>query len=141
MTACQCDARECGSWVVTACSPAAEAGPPRSSSNEWLCGAADAAQTPAISAAPKSLWVNASFRTHPRVWEGASEVNLGSRVRAGVGRAQVTAKWTFYTFSGWQRTGQDAQSVVQNPGLRDPAYPADDYSLPNGSPRSGIRRV
>jgi uncharacterized protein (TIGR03437 family) len=46
---------------------------------------------------------------------------------------------TFYTFSAWQQTvGEDAQSVVQNPGFANPAYPADDYSLPKGSPGVGF---
>jgi len=50
-----------------------------------------------------------------------------------------TAKWTFYTFAGWQKTvGEDALSVVQNPGFNNPAYPADDYSLPKGSPGVGF---
>jgi len=47
--------------------------------------------------------------------------------------------WTFYTFSGWQQTvGEDVHSVVQNPGFANPAYPADDYSLPKGSPGAGF---
>ena len=46
--------------------------------------------------------------------------------------------WTFYNFAGWQKLGEDAQSVVQNPGFKNPAYPADDYSLPNGSPGVGF---
>jgi len=47
--------------------------------------------------------------------------------------------WTFYTFAGWQKSaGEDAQSVVQNPGFNNPAYPADDYSLPKGSPGAGF---
>jgi len=46
--------------------------------------------------------------------------------------------WTFYTFSGWQGIGEDLQSVVQNPGFNNPAYPADDYSLPKGSPSAGF---
>jgi len=46
---------------------------------------------------------------------------------------------TFYTFLGWQQTvGEDAQSAVQNPGFANPAYPADDYSLPKGSPGFGF---
>ncbi|MDR3699176.1 MAG: right-handed parallel beta-helix repeat-containing protein [Candidatus Sulfopaludibacter sp.] len=46
---------------------------------------------------------------------------------------------TFYTFPAWQQTvGEDAQSAVQNPGFANPAYPADDYSLPNGSPGFGF---
>ena len=49
------------------------------------------------------------------------------------------AAWTFYTFAGWQKNaGEDAQSVVQNPGFNNPAYPADDYSLPKGSPGVGF---
>jgi len=47
--------------------------------------------------------------------------------------------WTFYTFSAWQQmVGEDVQSVVQNPGFNNPAYPADDYSLPKGSPGVGF---
>jgi len=46
--------------------------------------------------------------------------------------------WTFYTFSGWQQLGEDAQSVVQDPGFANPAYPADDFSLPKGSPGAGF---
>lgn len=60
---------------------------------------------------------------------------------AGAGSSPCTsntAKWTFYTFGGWQKTGEDAQSVVQNPGFNNPAYPADDYSLPKGSPGVGF---
>src|SRR5208337_563445 len=48
------------------------------------------------------------------------------------------ATWTFFTFSGWQGLGEDAQSVVQNPGFNNPAWPADDYSLPKGSPGVGF---
>jgi len=61
---------------------------------------------------------------------------------AGAGSSPCTsntAKWTFYTFAGWQKTvGEDALSVVQNPGFNNPAYPADDYSLPKGSPGVGF---
>jgi uncharacterized protein (TIGR03437 family) len=47
--------------------------------------------------------------------------------------------YSFYTFAQWQQTvGEDAQSVVQNPGFNNPAYPADDYSLPKGSPGVGF---
>ncbi|MGO9254770.1 MAG: hypothetical protein ACLQU1_00485, partial [Bryobacteraceae bacterium] len=48
------------------------------------------------------------------------------------------SKYTFLTFAGWQKTGEDVQSVVQNPGFANPAYPADDYSLPKGSPGVGF---
>ncbi len=47
--------------------------------------------------------------------------------------------YTFYTFANWQQSlGEDLQSVVQNPRFNNPAYPADDYSLPNGSPGVGF---
>jgi hypothetical protein len=47
--------------------------------------------------------------------------------------------WTFYTFAQWQQSvGEDGQSVVQNPGFANPSYPADDYSLPQGSPGVGF---
>jgi uncharacterized protein (TIGR03437 family) len=50
-----------------------------------------------------------------------------------------TSDYTFFTFAGWQQqVGEDAQSVVQNPGFNSPAYPTDDYSLPNGSPGVGF---
>jgi hypothetical protein len=48
-----------------------------------------------------------------------------------------TNTWTFYTFSGWQALGEDlSSSTTTNPGFNAPAYPTDDYSLPNGSPNS-----
>jgi hypothetical protein len=46
--------------------------------------------------------------------------------------------WMYYTFAGWQGLGEDAQGVVQNPGFNNPAYPADDYTLPKGSPGVGF---
>jgi uncharacterized protein (TIGR03437 family) len=50
-----------------------------------------------------------------------------------------TNNWTFFTFAGWQQTeGEDLGSVVQNPGFNNPAYPADDYTLPKGSPGIGF---
>jgi uncharacterized protein (TIGR03437 family) len=50
-----------------------------------------------------------------------------------------TNDWTFYTFAAWQQTvGEDLHSVVQNPGFNNPVYPADDYSLPKGSPGAGF---
>jgi len=51
----------------------------------------------------------------------------------------TTNDYTFYTFTQWQaQVGEDAHSVVQNPGFNNPAYPADDYSLPKGSPGAGF---
>jgi hypothetical protein len=50
-----------------------------------------------------------------------------------------TNDWTFYAFAAWQQTaGEDLHSVVQNPGFANPVYPADDYSLPKGSPGVGF---
>ncbi|HUK12171.1 MAG TPA: right-handed parallel beta-helix repeat-containing protein [Thermoanaerobaculaceae bacterium] len=47
--------------------------------------------------------------------------------------------YTFYTFAGWQeQVGEDAHSVVQDPGFADPTYPADDFSLLHGSPGVGF---
>ena len=46
--------------------------------------------------------------------------------------------WTNYTFAGWQALGEDVQSAVRNPGFNNPAYPADDFSLPKGSPGFGF---
>jgi hypothetical protein len=48
------------------------------------------------------------------------------------------SKLTFLTFAGWQKFGEDALSVVQNPGFNNPVYPVDDYSLPKGSPGVGF---
>jgi hypothetical protein len=45
---------------------------------------------------------------------------------------------TFASFSAWQSgTGEDAGSVVQNPGFVSPSYPDDDYTL-KGSPGVGF---
>ena len=46
--------------------------------------------------------------------------------------------WKYYTFALWQGLGEDAQGVVQNPGFNNPSYPADDYTLPKGSPGVGF---
>jgi hypothetical protein len=48
------------------------------------------------------------------------------------------AKLNFFPLSGWQKIGEDMQSVVQNPGFANAAWPADDYSLPGGSPGKGF---
>ncbi|HUA86373.1 MAG TPA: IPT/TIG domain-containing protein [Bryobacteraceae bacterium] len=50
-----------------------------------------------------------------------------------------TNDWTFYTFAAWQsNVNEDVQSIVANPGFNNPAFPADDYSLPKGSPGAGF---
>ena len=47
--------------------------------------------------------------------------------------------WTFYTFLQSQaQLGEDANSTIKNPGFANPAYPNDDFSLPNGSPGVGF---
>ena len=46
--------------------------------------------------------------------------------------------WNYYTFAGWQGQGEDTQGVVKNPDFKNPSYPADDFTLPNGSPGAGF---
>jgi hypothetical protein len=50
--------------------------------------------------------------------------------------------WTFYYFRSptpaWLSLGEDTGSVVKDPGFKKPAYPHDDYSLPNGPPFKGF---
>jgi len=46
--------------------------------------------------------------------------------------------WTWFTFAGWQGLGEDTTGLVKNPEFRNPIYPADDYSLPDGSPGVGF---
>ncbi len=51
----------------------------------------------------------------------------------------TSSNWTYYNFAGWQGLGEDLSSIAtQNPGFANPAYPNDDYSLPNGSPGVGF---
>lgn len=51
----------------------------------------------------------------------------------------TSSNWTYYNFSGWQGLGEDLASTAStNPGFANPAYPNDDYSLPNGSPGYGF---
>jgi uncharacterized protein (TIGR03437 family) len=57
---------------------------------------------------------------------------------AGVANPCSSAEWAFVNLAGWQKIGEDVTSVVQNPGFNNPAYPADDYSLPRGSPGVGF---
>jgi hypothetical protein len=78
--------------------------------------------------------VDGAFASDP----DAFHVQPGAGADAASPCSSITTKWTFYTFAGWQKTGEDAQSVVQNPGFNNPAYPADDYTLPQGSPGVGF---
>jgi hypothetical protein len=43
-----------------------------------------------------------------------------------------------FNFAGWQGFDEDDQSAVRNPHFKNPAYPADDYSLPQGAPIPGF---
>ena len=40
--------------------------------------------------------------------------------------------------AGDPNPGEDPGSVVKNPGFNNPTYPADDYSLPGGTPGVGF---
>jgi hypothetical protein len=53
-------------------------------------------------------------------------------------RVTNTAKWMLETFAAWQAIGEDATSVMQNPGFNNPAYPADDYTLV-AAPAAGFK--
>ena len=49
--------------------------------------------------------------------------------------------WNYYTFAGWQGLGEDVQSVVKNPGFKNPTYPADALFATQRLARSGFRGV
>ena len=76
-----------------------------------------------------------SFGSDPKAF--AVQPNPGNATKSPC--ASNTNEWTFYTFAQWQQSvGEDLHSLVQNPGFKNPAYPADDFSLPNGSPGVGF---
>jgi len=75
------------------------------------------------------------FATDPQAFHVQPAVVSQSNLCFG---AAAQTKWTTYMFAGWQATGEDTQSIVQDPGFKNPAYPADDYSLPGGSPGAGF---
>jgi len=75
------------------------------------------------------------FATDPQAFHVQPTVVSQSNLCFG---AAAETKWTSYTFAGWQATGEDTQSIVQDPHFRNPVYPADDYSLPGGSPGVGF---
>jgi uncharacterized protein (TIGR03437 family) len=77
---------------------------------------------------------DSGFATDPKAFR--VQTNAGSGPNAPCSDQQTA--WTFYTFSGWQALGEDPQSSVQDPGFANPGYPADDYSLPKGSPGVGF---
>ena len=74
---------------------------------------------------------DAAFATDPQ----AFHVQQSLDASGGCGNNKL---WAYYTFAGWQGIGEDSHSVVQNPGFNNPAYPADDYTLPKGSPGVGF---
>jgi hypothetical protein len=49
-----------------------------------------------------------------------------------------TLRSTPLTISRDGKNSVRTQSVSQNPGFNNPAYPTDDYSLPKGSPGVGF---
>ncbi len=72
--------------------------------------------------------INGTFQTATKAFH--VQTKDGSSALCTVG----TNTRTFYTFSGWQGLGEDlAGSANTNPGFNNPGYPADDYSLPDGS--------
>jgi Right handed beta helix region len=71
----------------------------------------------------------ATFHVQPNPAAGTSDAPCSELPKA----------FTFYSFSQWQQLfGEDIQSVVKNPGFKNPVYPFDDFSLPNGSPGIGF---
>ncbi len=75
-----------------------------------------------------------SFASDPKAFGAQGAPGNGPQAPCG-----NFSDYTFYTFAMWQQLlGEDLQSVVQNPGFNNPAYPADDYSLPHGSPGVGF---
>jgi hypothetical protein len=41
-------------------------------------------------------------------------------------------------FAAWQEMGEEAGTIIKQPAFKDPSYPADDYSLPSGTPGAGF---
>ena len=72
-----------------------------------------------------------AFATDPQ----AFHVQQSLDASGGCGNQKL---WAYYTFPEWQKLGEDVQGVVANPGFNNPAYPADDYTLPKGSPGVGF---
>ena len=75
-----------------------------------------------------------AFATDPKAFHVQPAAGTGPDAPCSADRTT----WAFYTFLQWQQVGEDAHSVVQNPGFANPSYPADDYSLPKGSPGVGF---
>jgi hypothetical protein len=73
-----------------------------------------------------------AFAADPQAFHVQQNLDAGG----GCGNLKL---WAYYTFAQWQsQVGEDVHSVVQNPGFNNPAYPADDYTLPKGSPGVGF---
>jgi uncharacterized protein (TIGR03437 family) len=81
---------------------------------------------------------NLYWRTDGAFASDAQAFHVQSKPGANVLCSTSASAWTFYTFAAWQKTGEDAQSGVQDPGFANPAYPTDDYSLTKGSPGVGF---
>ena len=79
--------------------------------------------------------LDGGFASDPKAFEVQPNAGTGAQAPC----SNNTNNWTFYSFAQWQtQVGEDTQSVVQNPAFANPAYPADDYSLPKGSPGVGF---
>ncbi len=76
-----------------------------------------------------------SFAADPKAFAVQTAAGTGSQAPCDTGNLNT---YTFYTFASWQQTvGEDLQSVVQNPGFKNPSYPADDFTL-QSSPGAGF---
>lgn len=63
------------------------------------------------------------------------EDTTSSKPPCAPGPAYDPTWYDFYTFKQWKtEVHEDEGSIVANPNFKNPAYPHDDYSLPDGSP-------
>jgi hypothetical protein len=60
-------------------------------------------------------------------------MTIAQATAAGVWPAAAPT-WNLYSFAGWQGLGEDPGSAVADPQFKNPTWPADDYSFPNGAP-------
>lgn len=70
----------------------------------------------------------------------AGSLNLGRAGRGDTIEVGAKGRRGFGRSSGRRilPVNEDLQSPVQNPGFNNAAYPADDYSMPKGSPGVGF---
>ena len=76
------------------------------------------------------------FATAPQAFHVQPNAGTGQKDSPCDG---LPADWTFYTFANWQTiVGEDLQSQSKDPGFKTPVYPADDFTLPAGTPGLGF---